>query len=67
MSEDEVKMTRGQMQEQALVIESLLSTAMAMSCDEDLEDMLAMIEKASKRAIRLYRALDLVNAPEDVA
>jgi hypothetical protein len=59
------KMTREQMQTEALIIESLLDAAMAMHSEVDREDCFQMIEKASARANRLNRALDSINAPSE--
>ncbi|QFT79421.1 hypothetical protein FIU89_02275 [Roseovarius sp. THAF27] len=52
------------MQDQALVIESLLSTAMAMLSERDPTDAYEMIEKAQDRATRLNSALDSINAAD---
>lgn len=58
------KMNRQEMQDQALVIESLLSTAMAMMSERDPTDAYEMIEKAQDRTNRLNRALDSINATD---
>ncbi|MBY5987080.1 hypothetical protein [Roseovarius atlanticus] len=58
------KMSRQEMQDQALVIESLLSTAMAMLSERDPTDAYEMIEKAQDRAMRLNSALDSINAAD---
>ncbi|WP_152491104.1 hypothetical protein [Roseovarius sp. THAF27] len=58
------KMSRQEMQDQALVIESLLSTAMAMLSERDPTDAYEMIEKAQDRATRLNSALDSINAAD---
>lgn len=64
MTKTDNKMTRQEMQDEALVIESLLNTAMSMQREPDREDALMMIEKACERASRLHNALDSVNAPK---
>lgn len=58
------KMTREEMQTEALIIESLLDAAMAMQSEDDREDCFQMIEMASRRASRLNRALDSINATD---
>lgn len=58
------KMTRDEMQNTALIIESLLDAAMALNLTDSNEDMLRMIEMAHDRAAHLNTALDSVNAPE---
>lgn len=61
MSKGEVKMTRQQMQTEALVIERLLDAVLAMQCDEDRQDSCTLIETALERADRLNRALDSIH------
>ena len=56
-------MNHQEMQTEALIIESLLGAALAMSAEDDREDCLLMIEKAQARAKRLNEALDIVNLP----
>lgn len=56
------KLTREEMQTEALIIESLLDAAMAMQSESDREDCFQMIEMASRRANRLNKALDVINA-----
>ena len=63
---DPRKMTRGEMQTEALVIESLLSTAMAYFSSKNPEEMMTIIEMAHERARKLNEALDSINAPETV-
>ena len=57
-------MTRAQMQEEALVIETLLDAAQALIGTASDNDMLKVIEMACTRANRLNEALDSVNAPK---
>lgn len=52
------------LQDEALVIESLLSTAMSMSATRDRQDSMTIIEMASERIARLKSALDIVNRPQ---
>lgn len=66
MPKSDIKMTRDRMQREALIIEELLSTAIAMACT-DFEEAYVMIEKAHARASRLNIALDSVHAPEGMA
>lgn len=62
-----VKMTRSQMQTEALVIECLLNVAQAMWGSDDQRDADTMVEMAHARARRLHNALDSINAPEEMA
>lgn len=64
MTKSKITMTRDQMQTEALIIESLLETAIAMYGGVKPEDGLTMVEMAHDRAQHLNRALDSVNAPE---
>lgn len=63
MSKPDVKMTRDQMQTEAMVIESLLVAAQAIFDTSDPSDALNLVYMATKRASQLNRALDCVNAP----
>lgn len=67
MSKYEVKMTRQEMQNEAFIIQTLLSAALAMHSEPSREGSFEMIEKAQDRAHRLNIALDSVNAPEEMA
>lgn len=67
MREHDIKMTRQEMQDEALVIESLLNTALSMHREPDREDAMMIIEKACERVSRLNSALDSVYAPEGMA
>lgn len=64
---DKIKMTRQQMQDQTVVIESLLSAIMAMHSDSDKNDAFELIQMAQDRACQLGSALDSVNAQEEAA
>ena len=61
---DEFKMTRQEMQTEALVIENLLDAALVMQCDPNREETVQIIEMAQGRIERLGRALDSVNAAD---
>ena len=61
---DQFKMTRQEMQTEALVIENLLDAALVMQCDPNREDSVRVIEMAQGRIERLGRALDSVNAAD---
>ena len=52
------------MQNEALIIESLLDAAMSMFAVPDRQDSMTLIEMASVRAARLNRALDATNLPK---
>lgn len=64
MTKPKIIMTREQMQTEALIIQTLLNTAMAMQSGLKPEDGLTMVEMAHDRAKHLNFALDSVNAPE---
>ncbi|MGK7652407.1 hypothetical protein ACSQ76_08330 [Roseovarius sp. B08] len=61
---DEIKMTRQEMQTEALVIENLLDAALVMQGDPNREETVQIIEMAQGRIERLGRALDPVNAAD---
>ena len=61
---DELKMTRQEMQTEALVIENLLDAALVMQSDQNREESVRVIEMAQGRIERLGRALDSVNAAD---
>ncbi|GGO55183.1 hypothetical protein SAMN05444398_103267 [Roseovarius pacificus] len=67
MRERKIKMTRQQMQDEAGIIQTLLSAALYMHSEPNREDLFVIIEKAQDRAYRLNIALDDVNAPEGMA
>ena len=67
MSEHDIKMTRQEMQDEAMVIKSLLGAAISLHAGSDPQDAMSVIEMAHKRAHRLDTALDAVNAPEGMA
>ena len=67
MRENDIKMTRQEMQNTAATIKALLSVALYMHSEADREDLFGMIEKAQDRADQLDVALDAVNAPEGMA
>jgi len=52
------------LQNEALVIESLLDAAMSMFSVPDRQDSMTLVEMASVRAARLNRALDTTALPE---
>ncbi|MHA3915686.1 hypothetical protein [Halovulum sp. GXIMD14793] len=56
--------TRAQFQDDALVIESLLNSVMAMAFHENGGDAITLVEMAHDRAAKMNRDLDSVNAPE---
>ncbi|MEM9309685.1 MAG: hypothetical protein AAGA74_20510 [Pseudomonadota bacterium] len=64
---EETQMTRQQMQDEALVIETLLDAAQALFGTDSDEETLRMIEMACTRANKLHSALDSVNAPKAMA
>lgn len=64
MTKTNPQMTRDQMQTEALIIESLLNTAMAFQSGTNPQDALMMVEMAHDRASQLNRALDSINAPK---
>ena len=66
MKNTNVKMTRDQMQSEALIIQCLLNSAMALSGDPDPDHGFTLIEMAHGRAKRLNSALDSVNAPKEM-
>lgn len=59
-----VKMSRMDMQTEALIIESLLNAVIAMAGDTDREFTIAIVEMAHERARGLNEALDSTHAPE---
>ncbi|WP_306111523.1 MULTISPECIES: hypothetical protein [Roseovarius] len=61
---DEFKMTRQEMQTEALVIENLLDAALVMQSDPNRQETVQIIEMAQGRIERLGRALDSVNAAD---
>lgn len=61
---DQFKMTRQEMQTEALVIENLLDAALVMQCDPNRQETVQIIEMAQGRIERLGRALDSVNAAD---
>ena len=52
------------LQNEALIIESLLDAAMSMFAVPDRQDSMTLIEMASVRAARLNRALDNTALPK---
>jgi hypothetical protein len=52
------------LQNEALVIESLLDAAMSMFAVPDRQDSMTLVEMASVRAARLNRALDTTALPK---
>lgn len=52
------------LQNEALIIESLLDAAMSMFSLPDRQDSMALVEMASARAARLNRALDTTALPK---
>ena len=52
------------LQNDALIIESLLDATMAMFAVPDRQDSMTLIEMASVRVARLNRALDSTNLPK---
>lgn len=62
----ETPRTRAQLQDDALVIESLLNSVMAMSFRENVQDTMTLVEMAHDRANKLNRELDIVNMQEVV-
>lgn len=64
---DKHKMTRDQMQTEAMIIETLLTSVMALNSAPQTEDTFTLIDMAHNRACRLNQALDRVNAPEEAA
>jgi len=61
MTEQTVKMTRQDIQDEALIIHSLLAAAQAMFGEGNEQDMLTMVEMAAQRANKLNIAMDSVN------
>lgn len=59
-----VKMTRGEMQAETMIIEYLLEAVMAIYSSANPKDAISLVEMAQDRANQLNRALDSVNAPE---
>ncbi len=59
---NQTKMTRQEMQDEALVIEKLLDTAQALFGTSSDQDMMTMVKMANARAHRLNLALDSVYA-----
>lgn len=64
MTKPQTKMTREQMQNEALIIESLLNSAMALHSGTDPHEAMTMVEMAHDRAAQLNRALDSINASD---
>lgn len=64
MSEQDIKMTRREMQTEAMVIKSLLGAAISLHARSDPQDAMTVIEMAHRCAHRLDIALDAVNAPK---
>ncbi|MEO1641462.1 MAG: hypothetical protein AAFU41_19690 [Pseudomonadota bacterium] len=60
-------MSRDEMQTEALVVETLLSAAMALLGSGDTDATFTMIETAQEKARKLQSALDSVNAPQVAA
>jgi len=54
-------MDRGQLQTEALIIESLLNAAMAIAGGVDREDAVTLVEMAHDRAHNLQCALDSIH------
>lgn len=52
------------LQNEALIIESLLDAAMSMFTVRDMQDSMSLVEMASERAARLNRALDATALPK---
>ncbi|MBM1309065.1 hypothetical protein JQT66_04465 [Sulfitobacter mediterraneus] len=59
--------TRAQLQDDALVIKTLLNTVMAMAFTSNVQDTMTVVEMAHDRAEQLNRDLDSVNMHEVVA
>lgn len=60
----EPKLTRGEMQDEAMIIGSLLNAAMALSAVESPKEIFSIVEMAHSRAYQLNQALDSVNTVE---
>jgi len=58
------KLTREEMQTQALIIETLLGATLSMHGDDDIQDCMTILEMAMHRANKLNLALDSVNCPD---
>lgn len=68
MNTSNTKISRAQMQSEALVIQSMLSAVMALRSVPDPDDQtMTIVEMAHGRAERLNAALDSVNALEVVS
>ena len=68
MTQSNTKMTRSDMQSEALAIQSRLNAAMALRSVSDPDDeATTIVEMAHGRAARLNAALDSVNALEAVS
>lgn len=64
---NELKLTRGEMQDEFMIIESLLNAAMALSAVDSPKEIFSIVEMAHSRAHLLNRALDSVNTVEEPA
>lgn len=67
MPNPETKMTRAEMQKEALVIESLIDAANAICGGRKPEEARELLVLAHERARQLHEALDVIYAPEAVA
>lgn len=56
-----VKMTRDEMQTEAMIVENLLDAAMALFAGGSTSESMDLIGMAGTRAARLNEALDIVN------
>ena len=57
----DIRMTRDQMQTEALVVETLLDAVMALNCSTDSSEAGELLQLAHDRARQLNFALDSVN------
>lgn len=64
MTTPETKLTRAQMQTEALIIQTLLGSVMALYSGTKPQDAIELVEMAQDRAMLLNNALDSQNAPE---
>lgn len=61
------RMTRDEMQVEAMIIESLLSAAMALNAGGNQSEVFQMMHMAHIRADKLNQALDSLHSPEVTA
>lgn len=59
--------TRAQLQNDAMVIETMLNTVLAMACTHNIQDTMTIVEMAHGYAEQLNHDLDSVNMQEVVA